>query len=163
LVISSADDDNDPDNHVPPVTNNDEGSTTPPRTEAGDSQPIGLLTQLLEPKKSKRPATVNRTLEEFKQAFLEKTTTLDRARAHLDSLTSAQERDRVPAKLRVSIQPMVIDKDNRAFQIKWNETLRGCEKKLLDLLIEHLNNTISDTIATIRNKSDECLTTLKRT
>jgi len=34
-------DDNDPDNnHIPPITNNEEGSTTSPRTEAGDLQPV---------------------------------------------------------------------------------------------------------------------------
>jgi len=100
-------------------------------------------------------------LDKFKQAFLEKTTILDRARAHFDSLTNAQERDRVAAKLHINNQPMVVDKDNRTFQTKWNKTLHDCEK-LLELLIEHLNN-ISDTIMIIRNKSNECLTTLKRT
>ena len=49
----------------------------------------------------------------------------------------------------------------KTFQTKWNKTLHDCEK-LLELLIEHLNN-ISDTIMIIRNKSNECLTTLKRT
>jgi len=74
-------------------------------------------------------------LDKFKQLFLDKTTTLDRTRAHLDSLTSAQERDRIPAKLRINIQPMMEDKDNRTFQTKWNETLYNCDKKLLELLI----------------------------
>jgi len=158
------------DNQEPSVTINEGASNTPartttadpPRTEARDSQPIGLLTQLLEPKKSKQPATANRTLDDFRQTFLDKTTTLDRARAHLDSLTSTQERERITAKLRINIQRMVIDKNNRTFQTKWNDTLRNCENKLLEL-IKHLNNTIFDTITTIRTKSNECLMTLKQT
>jgi len=76
---------------------------------------------------------------------------------------SARGRERIPAKLKINIQPMVIDKDNCAFQNQWNDTLHGCEKKLLDLLIGDLNNKIAKTISAIRTKFDECLRELKRT
>jgi len=46
---------------------------------------------------------------------------------------------------------------------KWNVTFSNCEKKLIELLIEHLNNTKTDTVNTIRAKSNKYLTELKRT
>jgi len=58
------------------------------------------------------------------------------------------DRERIPAKLKINIQPMVIDKDNCAFQNQWNDTPRECEKKLLNFLIGHLN-TIAETISAI--------------
>ena len=155
----------------PPADNNNEiphhsRTDTPPRTDTPGTNreaDFGLLTQLLEPKKSRRPASTSASLENFKQTFLEKTTTLDRARAHLESLANARDRDRIPNKLKINIEPLVIDKDNRNFRNKWNDELRKCEKNLLSLLIDHLNHTIADTISTIRSKSDQCLDELKRT
>jgi len=139
---------------------------TSPRTAdppGKNKEDFGLLTQLLEPKKSKRPAATNRSLENFKQTFLEKTTTLDRARSHLESLSNTRDRDRIPNKLKIKIEPMVIDKDNHNFQNKWNDALQQCKKNLFSILIDHLNHTIMETISIIRPKSDQCLEELKRT
>jgi len=41
--------------------------------------------------------------------------TLDRARAHLESLNNTREKDRILNKLKIKLL-MVIDKGNRAFQ-----------------------------------------------
>jgi len=67
------------------------------------------------------------------------------------------DRERIPAKPKINIKPMVIDKDNRAFQSQWKDTLCKCEKKLLNFLIGHLNNTIAETISAIQTKSDKFL------
>ena len=83
------------------------------------------------------------TLDNFRQTYLEKTTTLDRAEAHFESLYMAKHKVKTSVKMRVTTQPNVMNKDDVEFQRKWRETTQECERKLLDLLLQHLQNIMS--------------------
>jgi len=127
---------------------------------------VGLLTQLIEPKSKKHiepTTTVNTITNEFKQAFLNKITILDRARAHKDSLNTFLERGRILQKLQIKIQPLVVNRELPEFKLKWEQTLRNCEHKLMNLLIEHLETVIDKMKGDIRRDSNNCLEALKRT
>ena len=86
---------------------------------------------------------------------------LDRARTHQDSLKVSKAKGKIPNKLQIRIQPLVIDKDQPEFKQKWVKTVKDCETKLVDFLIEHLENTIDQT-KDIRKESTECLQSLQR-
>ena len=101
------------------------------------------------------------TLENFKQVFLENNTMLDRAEAHHNSLSTCKTKGKVPTKMKINIQPNVMDKDNNSFQRKWKDTLQECEQKLLSLLLEHLDEIMTNTRTEIREESERCLRQLK--
>ena len=77
--------------------------------------------------------------------YLEETDTLDRAKSHLASLNRAEVRGRTPAKLSITIRPMVIDKDNPEFKAEWNKAIEAAEKSLLKTLQTHLNKVDNNT------------------
>lgn len=134
-------------------------------SESDDPDTVGLLTQLIAPKRRRLigPTTSRESiLEEFKKTFLDKTTILDRAEAHQSSLLSSKEKGRVPAKLRVTVQPMVLMKEKYSFQQAWNSTIRESEDRLMSVLINHLDNIIATATTEIRNESDNCITRLMK-
>ena len=65
--------------------------------------------------------------EQAEENFLEKTDKLmiDQARSHLDYLTRAIQKNRIPNRLKINVKPLVMNKENPAFQRKWNNTIRS--------------------------------------
>lgn len=148
----------------PETSNTNEERGDP--VDLNESQQLGVLTQLIEPRKRKIPIAGNSndfTLENFKQIFLDKTTTLDRAESHHESLQTARNKGKIPVKLRVNTQPNVMNKEDAEFQQKWKEATQQCEKKLLDLLIQHLQNIMMTTRNELREESKKCLHQLQTT
>jgi len=76
---------------------------------------------------------------EFKQTLLSKITILDRARAHRNSLTTSKEREGIRQKLQIWIQPLVINKQQPEFKLRWEQPLKTV-KQIMESLIEHLNS-----------------------
>ena len=87
---------------------------------------------------------------------------MDRAVAHQESLVSSKEKGRVPARLKITIQPMVINKEQYQFQQDWTRTCREGEERLMTVLINHLDNTIAATRSEIRTESQNCTQQLIR-
>jgi len=80
---------------------------------------------------------------------------------HHDSVKTFKEKGRIPQKLQIRDQPLVVNKNQPEFKLKWSKTLRDCKNRLIDLLVEHLDNTIKKTKANIRSESTDCLESLK--
>ena len=74
---------------------------------------------------------------------------LDRARSHLDSLTHAVQKNRIPNKLRINVKPLVIDKENPTFVRKRNDAILKAELELTKAITEHLQDVIQQTNAII--------------
>jgi len=72
------------------------------------------------------------------------------------------ERRRIPQKLQIKIQPSVVNRELPEFKLKWEQTLTSCEKRLMNLLIEHLDTVIDKTKPDIRRDSNNCLEALKK-
>jgi len=127
----------------------------------------GLLTQLIEPKSKRHgtgPGTKSNTItEEFKQTLLNRITTLDRARAHKDSPHTSLKRGRILQKLQIKIQPLVVNRESPEFKLKWEQTLKNCKNRLMNLLIEHLDTAINKTKSDIRRGSNKCPESFKKT
>ena len=128
----------------------------------------GLLTQFLGPSKlSKRRSSTTADklfqleLEKLHEKYLRDTETLDRAKAHLDSLQKAADRGRIPAKMTINIKPLVINKDNEQFKMEWQSAIQESERKLLKTVIDHLQRTIEQTTADIRRSTKETYQKLK--
>ena len=131
----------------------------------GEFKALQLLTQYIGPRKT-NPLQTNRHgdspsnlveqhMSRFKEVFLEKTDKLDRARNHLDSLTQAVQKNRIPNKLRINVKPLVIDKENPTFVRKWNDAIRRAELELTKNITEHLQDVIQQTNAIIRENIEE--------
>ena len=63
--------------------------------------------------------------------------------------------------MKITIKPMVIDKDEPEFVAKWELAIRQCEQKLANTIIEHLNNTATNTNLTIRSLGKDTFQALK--
>ena len=131
----------------------------------GEFEALQLLTQYIGPRKT-NPLQTNRHgdspsnlveqhMSRFKEVFLEKTDKLDRARNHLDSLTQAVQKNRIPNKLRINVKPLVIDKENPTFVRKWNDAIRRAELELTKNITEHLQDVIQQTNAIIRENIEK--------
>ena len=84
---------------------------------------MSLLTQFIGPPANAGPTTANNSnedpdwkvhkeLEGLKKEFLNHTNALNRGQRHLEALDRAVSRCRIPAKLRITIQPQVNTTDN---------------------------------------------------
>ena len=145
-----------------PETGNNATSQSDPR---GEFEALQLLTQYIGPRKPNPVQTsrhgdspsnlVDQHMSRFKEVFLEKTDKLDRARSHLDSLTRAVQKNRIPNKLRINVKPLVIDKENPTFVRKWNDAIRRAELELTKIIIEHLQDVIQQTNAIIRETTEK--------
>ena len=99
---------------------------------------------------------VNKALEGLKKEFLSHTDSLDQGEQHLEALNQAVSRCRIPARLRITIQPQVnttnnlsnqlvycaqpqvLDKEDPDFQAEWREAKFKRELILIEVLRRHL-------------------------
>ena len=137
------------DQPLPPKTSDDApGPSNANQQTSGTDNPtdelddLGILTQFIgkageEPANNPTMSSVNLLMEEFKEEYSDLVDTLDRANGHLDALKAAKTRGRTPLKLRITIKPMVIEKDRPEFQAAWEQAIRNCENLLINTLIEH--------------------------
>ena len=131
-----------------------------------------VLTQYIgppaSPKKKPPPRTdsteqeIRKELETFKSNYLEEIDTLDRAQSHLESLNRATGKGRTPAKLAVTIKPLVINKDDPIFKREWDQAIKSAEKGLLEALTKHLKRIITESNDNIRNRTKLAFANLKK-
>ena len=143
------------------------------QNEEEEFEQLGLLTQYIgQPAKTDRSRAttsrdwlrqteLEREIDTFKERYLELIDVLDRASSHQEALSKAAARDRTPARLKIQIKPMVIDKDNPTFMANWEKAVRECERKLTETKIDHLNNTAEKTNLTIRATTKQTYGNLK--
>ena len=80
--------------------------------------------------------------------YLEDTEVLDRATAHLTALTKAESRGKTPAKLTITIKPMVIEKEDPQFKADWAKAIAESEKSLVQTLKNHLSKVSDNVVRT---------------
>ena len=143
--------------------------------EQDEFEQLGLLTQYIgQPPRTRndrgrtstsadwfKKTEIEKELLSFKERYLKLTDTFDRASNNQEALSKAITRGRTPAKLRITIKPMVIEKDDPKFISKWETAIRDCEHKLATVIIDHLKETADKTNLTIRTTSKETFQKLK--
>ena len=141
--------------------------------EQDEFEQLGLLTQYIgQPPRTRndrgstsanwfKKTETQKELLSFKERYLELTDTLDRASNHKEALSKAIARGRTPARLRITIKPMVIEKDDPKFISQWETAIRECEQKLATVIIDHLKTTADKTNVAIRTTSKETFQKLK--
>ena len=70
-----------------------------------------------------KEARITTEVTSFMETYSELIDTLDRARNHKESLTKATQRGRIPAKLRITTKPMVVNREDPKFVVSWERTL----------------------------------------
>ena len=105
---------------------------------------------------------IDRITAEFKSKYENLVDSLDRAKGHRTSLGQAKQRGRTPAKLQISIRPMVVNRENPEFQGNWERAVKQSEGILLDTLINHLDSFIQSTNEKIRNEAKETWQRIKQ-
>ena len=133
-----------------------------------DPDDLGLLTQYIGPTNSKKIDTVQMSsmsegieLQSLKRTFLDATDTLDRAENHKTFLTRALRTEKIPPKLKISIKPLIMKKDDPVFQNKWNQAVKQAEHTLIECLVEHLEDIMLTTNKDLRESTKEILRKLK--
>ena len=143
--------------------------------EEEDFESLGLLTQFIGPPVA---STQNQTMgngtdqnndgeidqitAHFKSQYEDLVDSLDRAKGHKTSLGQAKQKGRTPAKLQISIRPMVVNRDNPEFQRNWERAIKQSEGILLDTLTNHLDSFIQSTNEKIRETAKETWLKLRR-
>ena len=113
---------------------------------------LSFLTQYIGPPKpsktdrpSRKEAQITKEVTSFMENYLELVGTLDRATGHKESLTRAVQRGRTPAKLRITIKPLVMNREEPKFTTAWDRAVRKCETTLVKVITDHLDNTVLNT------------------
>ena len=159
----------------PPLASNQWAREQEEEEELDEFKQLGLLTQYIgQPPGTRndrgrtstsadwfKKTEIEKELISFKERYLELTDTFDRASNHQEALSKAIARGRTLAKLRITIKPMVIEKDDPKFISKWETAIRDCEHKLATIIIDHLKETADKTNLTIRATSKETFQKLK--
>ena len=108
------------------TSNDNQGNSNLDHKSRNDFDDFGILTQFIckapgESTSSQNPTTssINLLIEELKDEYRELIDHLDRANLHLELLKAAKLKGRTPLKLRITIKPMVIEKERRDFQMAW--------------------------------------------
>ena len=99
--------------------------------------------------------TPSAELERLKRIFLQKTEILDRATNHLESLTRAMEKGNTPAKLRITVKPLVVKADDPLFQKEWADAITDAQSKLITTIQRHLGRTARTANLQIREETDK--------
>ena len=147
---------------------------TPPRDDEEEFEQMNFLTQYIgHPKRpnDRRPATddrnyllenqIDKKKEEFRTKYLELVEVYDRAASHRESLQRSLERHRTPFRLKINVQPMIIEKDHPDFISRWDRAIKQCEEKLLQTLIDHLDSFMEKTNLEIRATTKQAFLSLK--
>ena len=142
--------------------------TTVEIEEIQSEAPIQLLTQFIGPpsqptgngghtsSSEMNDSSVERQeTDKLRRAFLQQTETMDRANNHLESLTKATERDRIPNKLRINVKPLVVNGNNPLFQREWSEVIAESLTKLIATLQRHFSRTARAANLKIRELTEE--------
>lgn len=157
--------------------------TTPPprpKTRAEEFESLQLLTQYIGPSRVSTPdqedndepndTSDEKTAEmsKVKKLYLQRTETLDRAKSHLEALTNAVQRDRIPNKLRITVKPLIINREDPEledpeFQREWQKAIKQSETKLVGCLQNHLRKVIQTTNQEIRDDSEKAFNKLRDT
>ena len=133
---------------------------------------LGLLTQYLGPsgtsttrrrRRTDPEDAVERQKQEFKRKYLDLTELIDRATGHLESLENARSKGRTPARLRITIKPVVVRGDDDNFKIKWAQACKRAELLLIQVLLDHLQNVIRETRDALRDISGQTYKMFKTT
>ena len=108
------------------TSNDNQGNSNLDHESSNDFDNLGILTQFIykapgESTSSQNPTTsrINLLIEELKDEYRELIDHLDRANSHLELLKASKLKGRTPLKLRITIKPMVIEKERRDFQMAW--------------------------------------------
>ncbi|MCY4327356.1 MAG: hypothetical protein OXC53_07200 [Rhodobacteraceae bacterium] len=151
-----------PENEVP-----EHQQTT--QNQESDEEEMGLLTQYIGPargqisnKTTKTATSENIELEKLKKTFAEATDIIDRANNHKSFLEKAVRTEKIPPKLKISIKPLIMKKDDPSFQISWNTAVKSAEESLVKCLIDHLDTILTQTNEELRASTKETLSRLKR-
>ena len=67
---------------------------------------------------------------------------MNRANNHLDMLTKAMERGRIPNKLKINVKSLVVNGGDPLFQKEWSEAIAESQTKLITTLQRHLMRTV---------------------
>ena len=130
--------------------------------QESDEEELGLLTQYIGPARgqtsTKTATSEAMELEKLKKAFPETTDIIDRAK---NFLTKAIRTEKIPPKLKISVKPLIMKKDDPSFQIAWNTAVKSAEESLVNCLINHLD-ILSQINEELRASTKETLSKLKR-
>ena len=142
-----------------------EATTNQPQSSEDEFDDGGLYTLFIGPGTSttyrKRTATENRELalkqelDKFHAKYLADTDTLDRASNHLEALQKARASERTPAKMKINIQPLVIQQEDDTFKQEWQAAIKQGEAKLMETVQKHLGRIIQKTKIDIRRTMGE--------
>ena len=91
----------------------------------------------------------------LRRAFLQQTETMDRANNHLELLTKATKRGRIPNKLRINVKPLVVNGNDPNFQKEWSEAIAESQTKLITTLQRHLSKTARAANLKIRELTEQ--------
>ena len=149
-----------------------EHQQTPParvQNQESDEEELGLLTQYIGPargqtssKTTKTATSENVELGKLKKTFSETTDIIDRANNHKGFLEKAVRTKKIPPKLKISIKPLIMKKDDPSFQIAWNTAVKSAEESLINYLIDHLDTILTQTNEELRASTKERLAKLKK-
>ena len=157
------------------TTEHDHHEDAPPPQEDEEFEQLSFLTQYIgHPKRpnDKRPSAdnrdylleteVDRQREEFLKEYLDLVDVYDRASSHRESLSASMTRHRTPAKLKINVTPVVIDKEHPDFVNKWDRAIKQCEATLVQTLVDHLNGVMEKTNVAKQTLTKETYQGLKR-
>ena len=89
------------------------------------------------------------------------TDTMDRASCHLEALQWLEPEAEHLTKMKINIQPMVIQKDDNVFKQEWQSAIKQGEAKLMETMQNHLNRIIDKINAEIRRTTNDTYKKLK--
>ena len=86
---------------------------------------------------------------------------LDRTNSHLESLSQAKSKGRMPTRLRITTKPVVVHSKDEDLKIKWAQACRQGKLLLIQVLLDHLEKVIKETRNTLRDISGHTNKTFK--
>lgn len=132
-----------------------------------------LLTQFIGPGPSRTQHKCKKTitgirenalkleLDKFHNKYLAETDTLDRASGHLKALEKAKSRGHTPTKMAITIQPLVIQRNDETFKREWQTAVKHTENRLIETVQTHLSRIIDKANAEIRKNTNDTYRKLK--
>ena len=69
--------------------------------------------------------------------------------------------EKIPPKLKLTIKPLIMKKEDLEFQAKWNQATKQAEHTLIRCLVEHLDNIMETTNSELQGSTKETPTKLK--
>ena len=162
---------------TPPGTGDDDDNNNnnedDEQSKIREFEQLGLLTQYIGPRRTairdtERPHSSSRgkdlekeELDKLKRKYLQKAEICDRATSHLEALDKVVDSGRIPAKLKITTKPLVVNKDDPRFQSEWQAAIRQSENSLIDCIRTHLNRVIDNTNEEIRELTQKSFLTLR--